>query len=250
MKPVRRLRGATPGLSDYMAEEPRGATWEAFRRYRAGAAYRELIDALTGLQHGLCGYCEIGIAAGKRQIEHVVPRREPKRGRAGRLDPGNMIANCLGGTYAGARGSGQYREPVEPNTSCGQKKGGGVMPGFVDPRTLPPAPPLARVGPDVRIAADGEACAAAGRPADKVDETIAFLGLNVERLRMARSQWWRSLDGALRSAYDDEETIRAAAREYLLPRDGVLLRFFTTSRSFFAKRGGEDILAAEPRDWV
>ena len=250
MKPVRRLPGATPGLSDYITEEPRGATWKAFRNYRAGAAYQELIDALTGLQHGLCAYCEIGIAAGKRQIEHVVPRRDPKRGRAGSLDPGNMMAGCLGGTFAGARGSGQYMQPVGRNTSCGPKKGGRAMAGFVDPRTLPPAPPLARVGSDGRIAADGEACAAAGRPADKVDETIAFLGLNVKRLRAARAQWWRSLDGAWRWSYDDEDTMHAAAREYLLPRNGVLPRFFTTSRSFFAKRGGEDILAEDPRDWM
>ena len=134
--------------------------------------------------------------------------------------------------------------------SCGQKKGDGTIPNFVDPRTLPDIPSLIRVGPDGRIEADEQACAAAGWAADRVDRTIDFLGLNVERLRLAREERWRALEDAWRDHDADEDVMQEAAREALLPgHDGRLRRFFTTSRSYFGPVG-ERVLAQKPSAWV
>ena len=135
--------------------------------------------------------------------------------------------------------------------SCGEKKGHKTIPDFVDPRTLPALPSLMRVGPDGRIEVDEDACRVAGQGANGVGETVEFLGLNVERLRLAREERWRVLEDAWKDHHDDEDIMREAAREELLPDgSGGLSRFFTTRRSYFAAWGGEEVLAEEPRDWI
>ena len=250
MKKIRTLAGPTPGLSAYLAAEADEADWTGFRNHRSGASHRELRDALADQQHGLCGYCEIEIAAGRRQVEHIVPRSDPKRGAVCALDAGNMMACCLGGTRAVAGDPGQYLPSPRANMSCGQRKGNDTIPGFIDPRTLPEIPVLTRVTSDGRIEADEEACVAAGWEADGIAETVEFLGLNVERLRLAREQRWLALENAWEDHHDDEHTMREAAREELLPDNGRLRRFFTTSRSYFSEWGGERILAQHPRNWI
>lgn len=251
MKPIRGLDGPPPGLSTYCAEEPDGANWGGFLDHHSHESYRELARALTDRQHGLCGYCEIEIAADRRQVEHVVPRSDPKHGVARALDIGNMIACCLGGTRPDAGDSAHYLAPPKANMSCGQKKGNDTIPDFVDPRTLPELPSLTHVTSEGRIKADENACVAAGWEADRIGATVKFLGLNVERLRLAREQRWLALEDAWQDHHDDEDTMRAAAREELLPDDNNdrLPQFFTTSRSYFG-RLGEEILAEEPRGWI
>ena len=252
MKPIRGLDGPPPGLSAYLAEEPNGANWNGFRDHRSHESYRELADALTDRQRGLCGYCEIEIAAGRRQVEHVVPQSDSKHGAARALNVGNMIACCLGGTRSDAGDSAHYLPPTKDNTSCGQRKGNDTIPDFVDPRTLPEMPSLTRVGPDGRIEADEDACQKKDRAANGVSVTIEFLGLNVERLRRAREEHWRALEEAWEDLQGDEDIMREAAREELLPDDdnNRLPQFFTTRRSYFSAWGGEAILAEEPRGWI
>ena len=250
MKPVRALGGPTPGLSAYLAEEADGADWGGFRAHRRGESYRELIDALADRQHGLCGYCETAVAAGCRQVEHVVPRSDSRRGAARELDVGNMMACCLGGTRPDAGDSAYYLPPPRANVSCGQKKGDGAIADFVDPRTLPEAPSLMRVKSNGVVETDRDACATAGRPAGGVDATIEFLGLNVERLRRAREKRWLALEDAWGRHRGDKGAMRGAAREELLPDDGRLRRFSTTSRSYFAEWEGEEVLAEDPGAWI
>ena len=253
MKPIRGLDGPTKGLSDYLAEEPDEADWDGFRSHRGGKSYREIVEALVDRQHGLCGYCEIGITAGSGeiQVEHVVPQSDPEHGAAKALDARNMMACCLGGTRATADDAGQYLAPVRNNTSCGQKKGNDTIPDFVDPRTLPELPSLTRVEPDGRIEVDEDACRVAGQGASGVGETVEFLGLNVERLRRAREEIWRTLEEAWEDIQGDEDIMREAAREELLPDgSGGLSRFFTTRRSYFAAWGGEEVLEEESRNWI
>lgn len=250
MKPVRALDGPTPGLSDYLDEETDGADWDEFRAHRRGESYRELIGALADRQHGLCGYCEIEIAAGRWQVEHVVPRSDSARGAAHALDVGNMMACCLGGTRSDAGDSAHYLPPPRAHMSCGQEKGDGVITDFVDPRTLPEAPSLMRVKSNGVIETDRDACATVGRPAGSVDATVKFLGLNVERLRRAREKRWLALEDAWGKHREDQDTMRVAAREELLPDDGQLRRFFTTSRSYFTEWDGEEVLAEDSRAWV
>ena len=73
MKRIRTMAEPTPGLAHYLgeAEEP---SYDEFRSYRQGDAYQELIDRLTELQRGLCGYCEIDLLGSDRQVEHVAPQ--------------------------------------------------------------------------------------------------------------------------------------------------------------------------------
>ena len=168
------------------------------------------------------------------------------------MDATNLIACCRGGTLPTTNDPGQYMPPTKDNTSCGQRKGNDTIPDFVDPRTLPELPSLTRVGPDGRIEVDEDACQAKGWTANRVGKTIEFLGLNVERLRLAREELWRMLEKAWEDLQGDEDIMREAAREELLPDDnnGRLPRFFTTKRSYFAAWGGEEILAEEPRNWI
>lgn len=248
MKPLRVLDAPTPGLADYLAIAGDKGDWNEFRSHRGGGAYRELIEKLIDLQHGLCGYCEIGLAPSNRQVEHVIPRSHGQCGPEKALDRTNMIACCRGGE----RRSGdpaQFRTPIGENRSCGQRKGDHDGANFVDPRKLPPSPSPTRVTHDGRIVADANACRAAGLSPDDVRETIEILGLNVERLRLRREAIWDALSAAYGDYVHDPGKMRAAAHGGLLPdADDRLPEFFTTARSYFA-RWGEDILALDSR-WI
>ena len=134
--------------------------------------------------------------------------------------------------------------------SCGQAKGNRSESEFVDPRTLPPLPSLTKVRLDGRIETDADACSIVGIPVDVVSKTIEILGLNVERLRVARENRWTALSESWAEYFDNSEVLKAAARIELLPDENNFLpRFFTTSRSYFAAYG-ESILDEPPRDWI
>ena len=245
MKRIRKLLSPTPGLLNYLEvdiSEYSGPSWESFRDHMAGASYRELREALTACQRGLCGYCEIELRPPDQQVEHVIPQSDPHRGRVLALDATNMIACCTGGSaknlYGRDAGNDEerYLPPAKHNISCGQAKGRTTNADFVDPRALPALPSLLRVRFDGRIEPDPHACGAADISADRVSKTIEILGLNVERLRLAREKHWRALDNAWREHHNGPAIMTGAARMELSPSSsGNLHRFFTTSRSYFAK---------------
>ena len=202
---------------------------------------------LEELQYGLCGYCEIDLRDGDREVEHVAPKsRYPARA----LDAGNTIACCRGGVSDDPGVQGDEERSFWPGASCGYAKGGEFSPEFVDPRDLPATPSLTRVRRDGRIEADEDACRTAGRDADSVNDTIRLLGLNVERLRRARRTYWLTLNERMQEYGEDVHARERWARRRLLPQDGELFKFFTISRSFFAEWGGEAILAEEPQEWI
>ena len=121
---------------------------------------------------------------------------------------------------------------------------------FVDPRKLPALPSLTKVRYDGRIEAHADACSDVGVPAELVSNTIEILGLNVERLRLAREHRWNALSDSWEEHFGDSELLEAAARIELLPNEkNELPRFFTTSRSYFSEFG-ERILAESPQDWI
>ncbi len=251
MKRILALNAPTPGLADYLDCEGDIASWEGFRNHRAGAAYRELVETLQTIQHGLCGYCEIDIDIEKRdrQVEHVVPQSAPQHDAEHVLDHANMIVCCKGGTLSTADETRRL-DSVRGNRSCGEAKENLVDPDFVDPRTLPALPSLTRVRFDGEITADEAACSNAGFDADKVNRTIVILGLNVERLQRARENLWRALNDSWQEHHHDPVMMKEAARMELSPTDGNdLHRFFTTSRSWFGPLG-EDVLKDEPQKWI
>ena len=249
MKSIRALAGPTPGLEDYLRCDGANANWAGFRSHRAGAAYKELADALRDIQRGLCGYCEIDLIEADRQVEHVVPQSDPQQGAARALDSANLMACCKGGTSSIGDDARRFA-PVRRNRSCGEAKGNKTIPGFVDPRALPPLPSVTRVGYDGRIEADNDACIAAGVAPGRVAGTIEALGLNGERLRLAREKHWRALEENWRDHLGDPELLEAAARMELMPdENGKLPRFFTASRSYFAPLG-ENILSEDPPAWL
>ena len=247
MKRIRPLDVPTPGLVRYLVRAGTNATWARFRRNQDDR--RELFEALTDLQHGLCGYCEIDLREDDRQIEHVIPQNEPQEGAARALDPTNLLVCCLGGTRE-ALDDERFLPTSPVNVSCGQAKDDSTDPDFIDPRTLPALPSLMRVRYDGRIEADRDACERTGFFADAVNKTIEILGLNVERLRLARREHWRALEDNWQEHFDDLEIMEAASRVELLPQpDGRLSKFFTTSRSYFSSVG-ENVLAEYPEDWL
>jgi len=247
MKRIRPLDGPTPGLARYLAHAGANATWERFRRNQDRR--HELYEALTDLQHGLCGYCEIDLREDDRQVEHVIARNQPQEGAARALDPANLILCCLGGTKE-TSDNRRFLPTTPASLSCGQAKDNSADPDFIDPRTLPALPSLTRVRYDGRIEADRDACEKTGFSVDAVNKTIEILGLNVGRLRLARRERWRALDDNWQEHLGDLEIIEAASRMELLPQpNGRLLEFFTTSRSYFSPLG-ENILAERPADWI
>lgn len=204
------------------------------------------MQKLEDLQHGLCGYCEIDLRDGDIAVEHVAPKsRYPDRA----LDAGNVIACCRGGVSDDPEVKGDKERSFRPGSSCGDAKANEFSLEFVDPRDLPAVPSLIRVRRNGWIEADEDACRQAGRDADSVNDTIWLLGLNIERLRRARRSYWRNLNRQMRKYGGDARAQEKWARSRLLPEDGRLAKFFTTSRSFF---GGlaETILAEAPQEWI
>ena len=248
MKRIRRLPGCPLGLKDYLDVETQRASWDGLRSHDRGRAHRGLIEGLTDVQHGLCGYCEIGLTERDRQVEHVVPQSDPVQGASRALDFRNLIACCKGGT---ARSSdvNRYLRPVRRNRSCGEEKGERMPSEFLDPRELPALPSLMRVFDDGRIEADAAACAFAGVSASHVNRTIEVLNLNAGRLRIQRERRWRALNAAWGELFGDTDVMREVAKGELLPVGGGLPEFFTTKRSYFGLVA-ERILAEAPRAWV
>lgn len=248
MKRVRRLQATTPGLTDYLQVDGEMASWDRFRSHDAGQAYRDLVTELTSAQHGLCGYCEACLTERDRQVEHLVPRSDPRQGTALALDVRNLMACCKGGT-AHSDDPDRYLKPVKHNRSCGEAKGGRTNGEFVDPRQLPEIPSVVRVLDDGRIEADTTACESEGVSAHDVARTIELLNLNARRLRVAREKRWRGLNDAWRELLDDPEELQVAARSELLPAEGGLPQFFTTGRSYFGPVA-ERVLGERPRAWI
>ena len=254
MKPVREFAETTPRFSDYLELVGSAGSWDEFRSHDSGRAYRELRNVLTRGQHGLCAYCEIGLATHECQVEHVLPQSDPVVGTARQLDITNMLACCLGGTkrpsgWSGTDRAAKFLEPVAANTSCGQAKADLVDPRFVDPRTLPDAPALLRVLEDGNIQADEDACRQTNFAPDRLTRTIEILNLNADRLRRTRSRQWSDLV-ELSAQVADERQMGAWIRTVLSPDEaGNLAPFFTTSRSYFGPLS-ESILTEFPRDWI
>ena len=250
MKRIASLVDPTPGLADFLAEaDVEDTNWPRFRDHAGGASYRELVEGLVDLQHGICGYCEIDIQERDRQVEHVIPQSDPLRGAAYALDSSNMIACCKGGTLI-TDDESRRLDPVKRNRSCGDAKEDRVDADFVDPRTLPNLPSLTRVNFDGRIEADAASCDSCGIPVGRIEKTIEILGLNTERLRRARENRWDALNDNWGSEIDAPGLMEAAAKGELLPdQDNRLSRFFTTSRSYFDVYA-EKILSEPPQDWI
>ena len=250
MKRIRSLDDCPPGLASYLAEDIDDVKdWNGFRSHAAGASYLELAEKLVNNQHGLCGYCEIDIEDGDRQVEHVIPQSDSVHGATRVLDQSNMIACCKGGTLV-TEDMTRRLDPVKRNRSCGESKENLVDADFIDPRTLPALPSLVRVNYDGRIEADTNSCENCNIDADKVERTIQILGLNTERLRRAREHRWNALNDHWGSDITDPEKMRAAARGELFPDEcNRLPKFFTTNRSYFGVYA-ETVLSEPPQNWI
>ena len=242
------MPASTPGLSDYLAVETENPNWDGFKSHWDGNAYRDLRGELTNVQHGLCGYCEIDLTDTDRQVEHVVPRSDCVQGELRELDFRNLIACCKGGTARG-EDKDRYLKPVPRNRSCGEAKGDYTDGTFMDPRELPALPSLVRVLDDGAIEVDAAACAAQEVPEDRVTSTIQVLNLNAERLRVTRRQHWDALHDAWGESFGGPDLILRAASSELLPRDGQLRKFFTTSRCYFGPVA-DRVLDEQPRAWI
>lgn len=258
MKAIRELNKPTTGLAEYLDTTSSDANWDGFRDHNAGVSYNELIKKLIDVQHGLCGYCEITLIKLDRQVEHVIPRKDPQHGASREVDITNMIACCKGGTspvFVSSEKSSdedRYIEPVKDNMSCGQEKGDHNDANFLDPRKLPALPSLTKVLVDGRIEVDEQACKSEGIPATRVARTIEILNLNAERLRLAREAWRNEL--VERSGQvvdpDDPGKMDVWASAVLTPNENVRLEpFFTTTRSYFGSLA-ERILGQQPQAWI
>lgn len=242
------MADSPPGLTDYLEVETENPSWDGFRSHQGGNAYRNLVEELINVQHGLCGYCETRLADLDRQVEHVIPRSDRAQGASRELDSRNLIACCKGGTARSADAD-RFLKPVRSNRSCGEAKGDYSDGAFLDPRELPALPSLVRVLDDGAIKADAEACAAHEVPANRVTSTIEVLNLNAERLRVARRRHWDALRDMWSGSFDDPDLLLQVARSELLPQDGQLRKFFTTSRCYFGSLA-ERVLDEQSRAWV
>ena len=246
MKRIRRFRGPVPGLAPYRRQAGANASWPGYRRHPAGKRrYAQLIDELADLQHGLCGYCEIDLLHGDRQVEHVNPvSLQPSL----QLSAGNMIASCMGGASDHSVVRADPQRFHLNQLSCGQAKGNTSPALICEPRMLPAIPSVTRVLTDGRIEADAPSCKRMGVPQNIVEKTISVLNLNAGTLWQARRDYRKLLVRQM-AKYPSLPARQAWAGRVLLPGpNGALPKFFTTGRSFFGPLG-EQVLRRHPQGW-
>ncbi len=253
MKRIKYVDESIASLHDYRRIDGSLASWDRYRSFRDGAdnlLYRQLIDELVRNQHGICGYCEMRIDNGNRQVEHVVPRSVcPEL----ELEGTNLIACCSGGSNEKTENRGG-----KDSLSCGQKKGSSVLPDIADPRTVPCVPSLLIVGADGEISANSGLVGELGLEMREVSDAIELLGLNARRLQVMRREVWEDLERMVMSEVEDLGTEakklekgKDLALKMLMPRSdsGELQPFFTTIRSFFGK-AAEAVLHERLPEWI
>ena len=229
-------------LEAYTRTGSRPHRWDKFTRRKR--LYRALREKLLQNQHYLCAYCERELSGSASQIEHVIPRSDPRAGRQNEFAIGNLVACCLGGTEDHHPSSSDLKRQV----SCGQSKGSRLLP--VDPRTLPDQPSLLSVSRDGVISPDINGCSVMNIRLEAISATIEVLGLNSRRLQRLRRRHWDMLRRESRSFINDHHTVEAIVVQRLLPnKGGKLSEFFTSTRSFFGVEA-EMVLAVPPRSWV
>ena len=85
-------------------------------------------------------------------------------------------------------------------------------------------------------------------PSNRVQAHIDHLGLNVPRLRIARSTLYHELQRGFDALGEDTMWTAFAVAQLLPDTDGRLAPFFTTARSFFGPLA-ERILERQPEEW-
>jgi len=222
MKYCATLTGSTPGLARFRAENPAETIWERFRQDRN--SYVELADALAARQRGICAFCEArlftDIPTPVRQVEHWLPKSND-----GNPTPeitfgfSNFHAGCLGGTKPHLRPPfGVLGLSKGDNVSCGQKKDDVSPESFAlgnrpyRPTELPLSPPIFSVRFDGTLDVNPDAVSA-GLSSERIASTIEYLGLNCERLKIARAAVRQYLDREL-AKYEAEDAD-------LIPEDAV-----------------------------
>lgn len=253
MRSIKRPPPEAFAVLDAFAAQHPTATWEGFREHDNGLGYRALRQALCEAQHGLCAYCEVTVDRPRldglrAQVEHVVEKsRSDELGRNLHLDGGNLVLACTGGGRVELQPP-LYHPPLPENLSCGQSKElRGKEAPLVDPRELPPSPPLLRVNDTGSITIDSANCGVAGIDEQTLDQTVDVLGLRCPRLQSAREDWWFDLLVLTEDliAAESPDGLEELAREILLPdAGGRLSPFWTTSRSFFGQLA-ETLLAED-----
>jgi uncharacterized protein (TIGR02646 family) len=281
MKRVKQLNAVPTSLQRFLQEEFSPANrqikdWEAFRNDDSGKTFRELIDALTEIQHGLCAYCEINLVkmvegqpVYDREIEHFHPKSDISHQTDWMFEITNLFAACKGGSEVnifgdkareGYRDTARCLPPIKKNLSCGGTKIDKILDNqILKPSNLPMSPPLFSVSIfNGAISVDENACHQTGINPEKAKSTIKELNLNCKRLCEVRKRILKKLDANYRQqrATLDASAIFAQIDTLLnqmvtqflaVKPDGSLPAFFTTIRVFFGAKA-EAFLAHPPKN--
>lgn len=242
-------------LADFRTAHPQG-TWKpkpgsdqpAFKNEPGN----EAVYVLLAMSQGhLCAYCEIDIERGLwGQVEHYVPEDMSDELRNYALEFDNMLACCEGGTRIDIS-NGRAEPPIPETLHCGQLKGNQPPAGRVlDPRQLASSPCIWMFRSDGSMMPIEDHCIASGIPLGLAVSTIEVLGLDRKGLRRMREGVLEGLDFEFELLLEDgvDETIALArvAEEQLVPQDGKLPAFWSTTR-FWAGEAADDVLAAHAR---
>ncbi len=159
MKKVLQLSRLTPGLDAFLQNYPEG-TWNEFRDFNGGNAYKELIYTLMDRQHGLCSYCEINLTDNDHQVEHFHPKSDDSKGvNYWTFQISNLLAACKGGSYPHTGDTKRSLPPVKDNLSCGEAKTNKILDKVIlNPASLSATPPVFAVNDAGEIKVEASNC--------------------------------------------------------------------------------------------
>jgi uncharacterized protein (TIGR02646 family) len=266
MKQVKKLNVPPTNLQRFLQDYPPTtrhiSDWDAFRNDNGGKSYRELINELTHIQHGLCAYCEINLvkmigeqAIYDREIEHFHPKSDIPHQNDWMFEITNLFAACKGGSETnlfGEKAREGYKDtarclpPIKKNLSCGGTDNI-LDEKILKPSELPISPPLFSISIfNGKISVDENACHQAGIDPEKAKATIKELNLNCKRLCQVRKRILKKLDADYQKqraslgnptfTQIDALLNQMTAQSLAIKPDGSLPAFFTTIRAFFGSR--------------
>lgn len=203
MKHCEKQADTPHGLGKYLSENPTG-TWDEFKDEEP-ESHKEVVDALSNDQRGICAYCELELSSNNIQVGHFHPKSDRTGNLNWALEWTNLWLCCKGGTQTWLESDPRiYKKPLPQNRSCDENKMDLVLDGKVlSPDSVPSYPRLFRYrqwSDALEIHLDEVQTGDAAVDTNLVEETIKAFNLNCPRLAAARLQVLRNLERDIKQA--------------------------------------------------
>jgi len=246
-------------LSQYRNSHPQD-DWNHFKRSGCNQRYKAVANRLKSDQGGLCAYCEIDLKNRSTtadhndfRVEHFIPKSKSTPQQNYHLDWSNLLGVCHGGSERYVVDAiDRFTSPDLHCDAYKDKYGIDRSQNILNPLSIPAFPPLFTFSRDVDTSKNGtmsvllDNCKRSGLSIEKAQNTIDYLNLNSQKLKISRGKVLNTLNKNLRAEIAKGTEMKAAIQKLckiFLSRkaDGTWSPFFSTIRAYLGSEA-EDYL--------